>query len=106
MAVADGHAGADSSALAVQLLEGDPELPGILGLRAGEALPALHAHMLDLFQAADTSWLAGDAAVLLAARRDRFVYWLSIGDCMLYVLNRELATSPGRSMRQRCTGRW
>lgn len=105
-AVADGHAGADSSALAVHLLEDDPELPAILGRPPGEALPALHTHLLGLFQAADTSALTGETAVLLAARRDRFVYWLSIGDCMLYVLNRELAARGQYALTQRSFYEW
>ncbi|SCL32581.1 hypothetical protein GA0074692_3351 [Micromonospora pallida] len=67
-AVADGHAGADSSALAVRLLDGDPLLPQILGQPAPNPLAALHAHLVTRFQTADTSSIAGETAVLVAAR--------------------------------------
>jgi serine/threonine protein phosphatase PrpC len=105
-AVADGHAGADSSALAVQLLDGDQVLPALLGSPAGQALPALHAHLLSLFQAADTSRLGGETSVVVAARRGRCVYWLSIGDCVLYVLHRELAAFGQYMLSQRSFYEW
>jgi serine/threonine protein phosphatase PrpC len=66
----------------------------------------LHAHLLSLFQAADTSRLTGETAVVVAARRDRFVYWLSIGDCVLYVLHRELAALGQYMLNQRSFYEW
>jgi serine/threonine protein phosphatase PrpC len=105
-AVADGHGGPDSSALAVQLLDDDPLLPELLGQPVREALPALHARLLSLLQTADTRRLAGETALLVAARRDRFVYWACIGDCMLYVLHHELAALGQYALNQRSFYEW
>jgi serine/threonine protein phosphatase PrpC len=105
-AVADGHAGADSSALAVRLLDDDPLLAEYLGLPARQALAALHAHLLSVFLAADTSGLTGETALLVAARRDRYVYWFSIGDCVLYVLHQQLAALGQYALNQRAFYEW
>jgi serine/threonine protein phosphatase PrpC len=105
-AVADGHGGCDSSALAVQLLDEDPVLPALLGLPVSRALPAVHAHLLGLLQAADTSGLSGETALLVAARRDRFLYWACIGDCTLYVLHHQLAAFGQYALNQRSFYEW
>jgi serine/threonine protein phosphatase PrpC len=105
-AVADGHAGAASSALAVRLLDGDELLPQILGRPTPDALAVLHAHLVTLFQAADTTSAAGETAVLVVARWNRYVYWLSVGDCLAYVLHPELSAFGQYALNQRSFYEW
>jgi hypothetical protein len=105
-AVADGHAGTDSSALAVSLLDSDPELPRLLERPAAQALPAVRTHLVELLLGADTSHLTGETAVLAVARKDRFLLWLSIGDCVAYALHPELARLDQHALNQRSFYEW
>jgi hypothetical protein len=88
--VADGHAGADSSALAVRTLCAVENPAGIV--------PAL--------QAADTSGLTGETALLAVHRRGRFVHWLSVGDCVAYALHPDLAALGQYALNQRSFYEW
>jgi hypothetical protein len=88
--VADGHAGADSSALAVRTLYAVDDPAAVI--------PAL--------QAADTRGLTGETAVLTVHRRGRFLHWLSIGDCVAYALHPELAALGQYALNQRSFYEW
>jgi hypothetical protein len=88
--VADGHGGADSSALAVRLLQGieNPD----------DIVPTL--------MNADTGDLTGETAVLAVTRRGRFLRWLSIGDCVAYALHPQLAKLGQYALNQRSFYEW
>lgn len=105
-AVADGHAGTDSSALAVQLLDDVTLLSKLLARPVEEAFPRLHTHLITLLQGADTSQLTGETSILVVARKSRYVYWLSIGDCVAYVLHPELAAFGQFALNQRSFYEW
>ncbi|GAB2641964.1 hypothetical protein GCM10009743_16320 [Kribbella swartbergensis] len=105
-AVADGHAGADSSALAVELLEGDPALPDLMELPVSSALSVVRTHLLQLFMDADTSQLQGETSVLAVARKDRYLLWLSIGDCVAYAVHPELTELGQYALNQRSFYEW
>ncbi|NUT37402.1 MAG: protein phosphatase 2C domain-containing protein [Hamadaea sp.] len=104
--VADGHAGADSAALAVTLLEADTELPALLDLPVEEALGAVRTHLVELLLSADTSHLTGETAVLAVARKDRFALWVCVGDCVAYALHPELHRLGQHALNQRAFFEW
>jgi serine/threonine protein phosphatase PrpC len=104
--VADGHAGTDSSALAVALLETSSDLPRLMDRPAREALTSVRAHVVELLLGADTRRLGGETAVLAVARKDRFVQWLSIGDCVAHALHPELARLGQHALNQRSFFEW
>lgn len=105
-AVADAHAGGDSSALVVELLESGSELQRVLGRPSPMALRALHAELVERLLRADTSRLTGETAVLVVARKDGFVSWLSVGDCVAYALHPDLARLGQRALNQRSFYEW
>lgn len=105
-AVADGHAGADSSALAVALLDDDTDLPALLDLPVEQALGAVRTHLVELLLTADTSHLTGETAVLAVARKDRFVLWLCVGDCVVHALHPELHRLGQHALNQRSFFEW
>jgi len=88
--VADGHAGADSSALAVRLLHDITD--------TAEIIPTL--------KDADTTGLTGETAILAVLRRGRFLHWLSIGDCVAYALHPDLAARGQYALNQRSFFEW
>lgn len=105
-AVADGHAGADSSALAVGLLDGDPALRDLMDLPAASALSVVSTHLLQLLMDTDTSHLQGETSVLAVARKGRYLWWLTVGDCVLYALHPELAQLGQYALNQRSFYEW
>jgi serine/threonine protein phosphatase PrpC len=104
--VADAHAGGDSSALVVELLESSSELQRVLGRPSPMALSALHAGVVERLLAADTSQLTGETAVLVVARKGGFVSWLSVGDCVAYALHPDLARLGQHALNQRSFYEW
>src|SRR5262245_22789637 len=88
--VADGHSGADSSALAVRVLYDVDD--------SAKMVPAL--------QEADTGHLTGETAILAVVRRGRFLHWLCVGDCVAYALHPELARRGQYALNQRSYFEW
>jgi serine/threonine protein phosphatase PrpC len=103
--VADAHAGCDSSALVVELLESS-ELERVLGQPTPTALSALHGEVVARLLRADTSQLTGETAVLVVARKGGFVSWLSVGDCVAYALHPDLARLGQHALNQRSFYEW
>jgi serine/threonine protein phosphatase PrpC len=104
--VADAHAGGDSSALVVELLESSTELQRVLGRPGPTALSALHAEVIARFLRADTSQLTGETAVMVVARKGGFISWLSVGDCVAYALHPDLARLGQHALNQRSFYEW
>ena len=104
--VADAHAGGDSSAFVVELLESSNELHRILGLPGPTALSALQAEVIAQLLSADTSHLTGETAVIVVARKGGFVSWLSVGDCVAYALHPDLARLGQHALNQRSFYEW
>ncbi|GCE47872.1 serine/threonine protein phosphatase PrpC [Thermosporothrix hazakensis] len=48
----------------------------------------------------------GEASCLFCARKDRFLWWLNIGDCVLYLLHPELAYMGQIPLNQRSFFEW
>ena len=104
--VADAHAGGDSSALAVELIETSTELRRVLEQASQSALSALHAEVISRLLRADTSRLTGETALLVVARKGGFVWWLSVGDCVAYALHPDLARLGQHALNQRSFYEW
>ncbi|MEV6966826.1 protein phosphatase 2C domain-containing protein [Hamadaea sp. NPDC051192] len=104
--VADGHGGADSAAYLVELLHDDPEVDAVMARPAADALRVVRTHLMKRMRVAELDHLAGEAAVLAVARKDRFVAWLNIGDNLAFVLHPELARLGQRTLNQRSFFEW
>ncbi len=104
--VADAHAGGDSSALVVELLESSTELRRVLEQPGLIGLSALHADVIARLLRADTSQLTGETAVMVVARKGGFVSWLSVGDCVAYALHPDLARLGQHALNQRAFYEW
>jgi hypothetical protein len=104
--VADAHAGGDSSALVVELLESSSELQRVLARPGPAALSALHAEVIARLLSADTSRLTGETAVMVVVCKAGFVSWLSVGDCVAYALHPDLARLGQHALNQRSFYEW
>jgi serine/threonine protein phosphatase PrpC len=104
--VADAHAGGDSAALAVELMENSTELRRVLEPPSPLALSALHTEVISRLLRADTSRLTGETALLVVARKGGFLSWLSVGDCVAYALHPDLARLGQHALNQRSFYEW
>ncbi|WP_144558133.1 protein phosphatase 2C domain-containing protein [Shouchella miscanthi] len=48
----------------------------------------------------------GEAACLIVVRKDKYVWWFSVGDCILYLLHPELAALGQYQLNQRQFSEW
>lgn len=105
--VLDGHNGSESVQLLVDTMETDQQtITGILNEPVAIAIPHLQQRTLDLLSSIETSHVRGETACLLVARKDDYVWWLSIGDCVLYVLHPEYAKFGQFAANQRHFFEW
>lgn len=50
--------------------------------------------------------VTGETAGLIVARKDQYVWWLSVGDCILYLFHQELAALGQYQLNQRQFYEW
>ena len=82
------------------------ELAGTLGRPVASAFPRLQRAVVDLLSSLDGSRVRGETSCLLVARKGHHVWWLSIGDCVLYVLHPEYARLGQFAVNQRSFFEW
>lgn len=110
-ALLDAHYSAESAALVLEALDAERDAIGaILAGPVAEFAPALGAHLVGLFGSAAfrarCREVTGEASVLLCARRDRFLWWLAVGDVVLYLFHPELARLGQYMLTQRNFFEW
>jgi hypothetical protein len=75
-----------------------------------EFVPGLHTALLTLFRSkafrARCQQVVGEASCLICARREHFLWWMNIGDCVLYLFHPELARLGQFALNQRSFFEW
>ena len=110
-AVLDAHNSAESSELVIRTLEVYLEdLVGILSINGPPKFKQLEEKLLDIFQSEkflnDCRHVAGETACLIVARIDNYIWWFSVGDCLLYVLHPDLIALNQYQLNQRQFFEW
>jgi serine/threonine protein phosphatase PrpC len=110
-AILDAHATAESAALVLAAIAARVEaIAGLLALPVGEALRAVEREVLDIFTAESfreaCRGVQGETACLICVRREQFLWWLSTGDCVAYLLHPELAALGQYALNQRQFFEW
>ncbi len=110
-AVVDAHYSSESARLILDALAGEQErIVASMAGSVGAAFGLLERHLVDLFASpgfrAKCRQVVGEASCLIAARKDRFVWWLSVGDCVAYALNSRLAGLGQFALNQRSFFEW
>jgi serine/threonine protein phosphatase PrpC len=107
----DAHRTAQSAALVLEAVESARgEIAAALAGPAEEAFPALHRALADRFR--DEAFRArcrrarGETACLVCAQKEQYLWWLSVGDCLLYLLHPELAQWGQYALNQRQFYEW
>ena len=94
--VLDAHYSADSAALIVDRFQQEQmKVETILSQPTPDALKQIEKYILKVLQSHDflqaCREVKGEAACLFVVRKENYVWWLSVGDCMFYLLHPELA---------------
>lgn len=107
----DAHGSGESAALVLTTVEAEaPTLMACLEEAIETAFVSLQRHLLALFQSPAfrdaCQRVRGETACLICARKERFVWWLSVGDCVAYLFHPELAALGQFALNQRSFYEW
>ena len=110
-ALLDAHFSAESAALVIAEIEAQRErLLAALAQPPGSLGTTLRTRLLEAFTApafrARCHAAIGEASCLICARKDRFLWWMSIGDCVLYLLHPKLAALGQFALNMRSFYEW
>ncbi|TWT28393.1 protein phosphatase 2C domain-containing protein [Planomicrobium sp. CPCC 101110] len=112
VAVLDAHNTAESAELVVKEFEENKEkFTNQLAAPVNAAFfRNLEEKVLNVFQneafRAACRQIQGETACMVVARKGKYVWWLSIGDCVLYLFHRELAEMGQFQLNQRHFYEW
>lgn len=93
--ILDAHNTAQSAELVLKTFEKERDsVQQILKLKTGEAFDNISTFILNIFMSESfretCQNVQGETACLFVVRKGKFLWWLSIGDCILYLFHPEL----------------
>jgi serine/threonine protein phosphatase PrpC len=107
----DAHQSADSAELVVhQIYKYKRDIQEILSLSFELSLQKIEGKILTIFQ--EEEFLSscrkvdGETACLLVLRKDKYLWWFSVGDCISYLFHPELAGLGQYQVNQRHFFEW
>lgn len=109
--VLDGHKTAQSVELVInQFIKNEYEIKRVLSESARIALKKLDHLILDIFQDPDfmesCRKTTGETACLIVVRKEKYLWWFSVGDCILHLFHPELIVLGERQLVQRSFYEW
>ncbi|KMJ59865.1 protein phosphatase [Bacillus sp. LL01] len=95
VAILDAHYTAESAELVLSILEkNESRFLAIMQLPVKSLFAKLNALVLEIFQSEsfkrECERVQGETACLLAFRIDKYLWWFSVGDCLLFLHHPEL----------------
>lgn len=109
--ILDAHDTDESAQLLVHsLVNRRVEVNRILSQSTGEAMKSFESYLLALFSSEEyrtaCKQVRGEAACLLAVRKENYVWWFSVGDCLLYIFHEEFHELGQYACNQRRFYEW
>lgn len=107
----DAHTSAESATLVIaSISEVEPAILNALSQPCELAFQALERELIGLFTSVPFREkcrnVRGETACLIVARKAQFLWWLNVGDCMLFLLHPDLAAFGQRMLNQRNFFEW
>lgn len=107
----DAHNSAESAELILSVFEQKKhEILDLIALQSEQAFRGLEDWVLNLFQSedflAECRKVTGETACLMMARKGKYIWWLSVGDCLLFLHHEELAAFGQYQVNQRHFYEW
>ncbi|WP_152655653.1 protein phosphatase 2C domain-containing protein [Oceanobacillus sp. CFH 90083] len=109
--ILDAHNSADSATLILkQLSKRKQEIQDLLALPYKQTYTQLENTILNIFQEkqflSDCRKVQGESSCLIVVRKNKYVWWFSIGDCLACIFHSELALLGQYQMNQRQFYEW
>jgi len=110
-AILDAHKSAESAELVIRTFEQHKEgLSEILSMAGPPKFKQLEDKLLEIFQSdellAECRNVMGETACLVVVRKDNYLWWFSVGDCLVYLLHPELIALNQFQLNQRQFFEW
>ncbi len=107
----DAHTTNESAQLVINTIEEEkPAILSILNLSMEEMFNELQTFFLNLFNSDQfkekCKWVRGETACLICVQREKFLWWLSIGDNLVFLFHPELAELGQFALNQRQFYQW
>ncbi|WP_043931043.1 protein phosphatase 2C domain-containing protein [Bacillus sp. EB01] len=108
----DAHNTSESAKLILdQFALKKSQIRDLLSLQTNhETFKKLEDTILDMYQSEEFLSLCrkvtGETACLIVVRKDKYVWWFSVGDCILYLFHQELAALGQYQLNQRQFYEW
>lgn len=107
----DAHKSAESAELVIQTINVNKvKIEQVLDLPVNESMKKIEEVIVTVFQSSDfraaCKKVNGETACLIVFRKDKYIWWLSIGDCVLYLFHSELNTLGQYQINQRHFYEW
>ncbi len=110
--VLDAHNTAESAEKVLGLFENEKaEIKHLLSMVTSQkTFKTLEEKILSMFQSRDflstCRTVQGETACLIVVRRDKYIWWFSVGDCVLYLFHPELSALGQYQINQRQFYEW
>ncbi|WP_110518834.1 protein phosphatase 2C domain-containing protein [Herpetosiphon llansteffanensis] len=109
--VIDAHHSAQSAQLILQtVVEAESQLRDCLNQPLNQAFFSLDRALLDLFRSnsfrAQAATIQGEASCLFVARKDEYVWYWAVGDCIGYIFHPSIARLGEMQLNQRRFYEW
>lgn len=109
--ILDGHNSAESVALVVHTIKNEYENIKVLLEEPVETVfRSVENHLLALFQSNSfkqaCQQVKGETACLICVRKENYIWWFSIGDCLVYLFHEELRKLGQYMLNQRHFYEW
>ncbi|WP_462411586.1 protein phosphatase 2C domain-containing protein [Neobacillus sp. Marseille-QA0830] len=109
--ILDAHNSSESAELVLeQFSKRKTEIQNLLILPYEQTFMSLEGTILNLFQdekfISDCRKVNGETSCLIILRKDKYVWWFSIGDCISYLFHLELANLGQYQINQRQFYEW
>ena len=108
----DAHNSSESAEIILEQFNNEKSpLQHLLSLpTTQQTFKRLESKILNMFQSEDFLLacrnVTGETACLIVARKDQYVWWLSVGDCILFLFHQELAALGQYQLNQRQFYEW
>lgn len=109
--ILDGHYSAESTALLVKTIESEfHNFNKLLKEPVETVFQSVQQHLLSIFASEkfkkSCQEIKGETACLICVRKENYVWWFSVGDCLVYVLHEELHQLGQYMLNQRHFYEW
>ncbi len=104
--ILDGHNSAESVTLVVYTIQNEYEnMKRILEGPVETVFQSVEQHLLSIFQSNSfkqaCQQVKGETACLICVRKENYIWWFSIGDCLVYVFHEEFHKLGQYTLNQR-----